>query len=276
MQGNRTTIALALVAALGFGTFAAGCGNESDSSSQGTAAAQGSSTMIDSLETGSASSWKPFTTGGSTISDASAPLHADGASSSSEITYSVQTGGSAGLERDLSPPQSWAPGSSLTLWVYGRDTGHSFLVQVYDAGNERWESRFPVNFTGWRQISIPLASLTAASWQPPNARVDGVRDFDGVNGIALVPSEGAGSGVVNVDELALDPTSSSASPSGTGGATAPTTTPATTPTTAPTTTPTTAPTATPTTAPATTPTTAPATTPTTAPTATSTTAPTAT
>ncbi len=294
MQGNRTTIALALVAALGIGTFAAGCGNES-AGSQETADSQAKSTMIDSFETGGASSWKPFTTGGSTISDASAPLAADGATASTEITYSVPTGGSAGLERDLTPPQSWSADSSLTLWVYGRQTGHSFLVQVYDAGNERWESRFHVNFTGWKQISIPLASLTAASWQPPTARVDGVRDFAGVNGIALVPSEGAGSGVVNVDELALAPTATSDA----DGATAPTTTPTTTPgaggATAPTATPTTTPINTPTTGPTTTPpttintpttgqpttptntpTTTPATTPATTPTATPATTPTAT
>jgi outer membrane biosynthesis protein TonB len=301
MQESRTTIALALVAALGFGTVAAGCGNES-ASSQETAAPQRKSTMIDSFETGSASSWKPFTTGGSTISEANAPLAADGATASTEITYSVQTGGSAGLERDLTPPQSWPAGSSLTMWVYGRGTGHSFLVQVYDAGNERWESRFPVDFTGWKQISISLASLTAASWQPPTARVDGVRDFDGVNGIALVPSEVAGSGVVNVDELALAPTSASDA----GGATAPTATPSTsvpptpstttptttstlvpptpsttTPTTTapstttPTTTATTAPTTTPTATPAPTPTAMPSTAPATTPTATPATTPTA-
>ncbi len=98
--------------------------------------------MIDSLEGGTASSWTPFMTGGSSISSASAPLHADGASTSTELTYNVVTGGSAGLERDFSTPQDWSQSSALTLWVYGRGTGHTFLVQVYDAGNERWEYVF--------------------------------------------------------------------------------------------------------------------------------------
>ena len=223
MQGTRTIrTALALVATLGvIGTLAAGCGGGSggDGSPEDTTAPQGgqggsttkggSTTMIDSLEGGTASSWTPFMTGGSSISSASAPLHADGASTSTEITYSVVTGGSAGLERDFSTPQDWSQSSALTLWVYGRATGHSFLVQVYDAGSERWESRFPVDFSGWKQISIPLSAMTAASWQPPTARVDGVRDFSGVTGIALAPSDGAGSGVVNLDTLALGTASAS-------------------------------------------------------------------
>ena len=300
MQGTRTIrTALALVATLGIvGTLAAGCGGgsegESTGSPQETTASQGGSTMIDSLEGGTASSWTPFMTGGSSISSASAPLHADGASTSTELTYSVVTGGSAGLERDFSTPQDWSAGSALTLWVYGRATGHSFLVQVYDAGHERWESRFPVDFSGWKQISLPFSAMTAASWQPPTARVDGVRDFSGVTGMALAPSDGVGSGVVNLDSLALGAASAGASPSGAGGSptntstttstTAPTVPTSTPPTTAPASTPTTAPTAatdttpvtTPTATPATTPTATPATTPTATPDTTPTTAPAAT
>ncbi|HTB58608.1 MAG TPA: spherulation-specific family 4 protein [Polyangia bacterium] len=290
MQGTRTIrTALALVATLGVvGTLAAGCGNGSaggSSETTTTAAAQSGGTMIDSFEGGNASGWTPFMTGGSSISSASAPLHADGASTSTEITYSVVTGGSAGLERDFSTPQDWSASSALTLWVYGRSTGHSFLVQVYDAGHERWESRFPVNFSGWQQITIPFSGLTAASWQPPTATVDGVRDFSGVTGMALAPSDGVGSGVVNLDMLALGTASSDATaPSGTADPTAPTTAPVNVPTptagstTAPTTSPTaptTTPVATPTAAPSPTPTATPAT-PDTTPTATPVATPTAT
>lgn len=277
--GSRTAMALAVLAALGSGIVAAGCGNQSEGSSE-SPALQGASTMIDSFESGNAAGWTPFSTGGSSINDGRAPLHADGATASTEITYSVVTGGSAGLERDFSTPQDWSASSALTMWVYGRATGHTFLVQVYDAGHERWESRFKVDFTGWKQLTIPFSDLTAAAWQPPNARVDGVRDLGGVTGMALAPSDGVGSGVVNLDTLALGAASTTASPSGTGGAAAstpppttsppattssPATTPATTPTAPPATTPTVPPATTPTAAPATTP---PATTPTATPTAT--------
>jgi hypothetical protein len=220
MQGSRTGIALALAAALGCGALTAGCGNGSDGSPLTVKAA-----VIDSFD-GTAAAWTPFESGGSTISTASAPLHTDGENASTELTYSVATGGSAGLERNFSSPQDWSESSALTLWVYGRGTGHTFLVQVYDAGYERWATRFKVDFTGWKQISIPFGDLSAAAWQPPSARVDGVRDFAGVNGLSLAPSDGAGSGSVNLDELALGD-GSSATPSGAtpSGATPPGATP---------------------------------------------------
>src|SRR4051794_21714999 len=260
MQGTRTIrTALALVATLGVVvTLAAGCGNESAGDATGapqeTAAPQGGGKMIDSLEGTTAASWTPFTTGGSSINSASAALHADGASTSTEITYNVVTGGSAGLEHRFSTPQDWSQSSALTLWVYGRGTGHSFLVQIYDAGQERWEARFPVNFNGWRQIAIPFSGMTAASWQPPTARVDGVRDFSGVTGMAFSPSDGLGSGVVNVDTLVLG-TAPVTSPPGADGPPEPISAP--TIMTTPTPTPTSASDTTATTAPATTPTSAP-------------------
>ncbi|HVV51919.1 MAG TPA: carbohydrate binding domain-containing protein, partial [Polyangia bacterium] len=194
-------MALALAAALGLGTVAAGCGNQTDGTSEAVSS-EGQGAMIDAFESAGAG-WTPFMTAGSTLSETSEALHADGASTSTEIAYSVAAGGSAGLQRAFSTPQDWSAKSGLTVWVYGRATGHSFLVQVSDAGNERWEARFTVDFSGWKQVSIPFASLTAAAWQPPDARVDGVRDFGGVTGMALAPSERAGAGVVNLDLLAL-------------------------------------------------------------------------
>jgi hypothetical protein len=310
MQGSRTGMSLAILATLGFGTLAGGCSNQSGNG-QASSADQAASQVIDSFETGSAAAWTPFSTGGSTIHLAAAATHADGASSATEISYDVASAGSAGLERNFDSPQDWSTAPGLTLWVNGRGTGQSFLVQIYDAGHERWESRFKVDFSGWRQIGIPFSGLTAAAWQPPGARVDGVRDMSGVTGMALVPSEAAGAGTVDLDMLALGAVT--AAPTGAGApaptpaaptasaptasaptasaptasaptASAPTasapaapTAPAATPTAAPAVTPTAAPAATPpaapTTAPAATPTAAPAATPTTAPAATPTAAP---
>jgi hypothetical protein len=268
-------MSLAILATLGFGTLAGGCGNQSGGA-QTTAPAEAPSSVIDSFETGSAAAWTPFSTGGSTIHVAAAAAHAEGASSSTELSYQVAASGSAGLERSFDSPQDWSAAPGLTLWVNGRGTGESFLVQIYDAGHERWESRFKVDFSGWRQIDIPFSGLTAAAWQPPGARVDGVRDFGGVTGMSLVPSEAAGAGAVDVDLLALGTVT--ATPSGAGGApaatpAAPTATPKATPTAAPPSMPTAAPVATPTASPAATPTTAPAATPTAAPAATPTATP---
>ena len=270
MQGSRTGMSLAVLASLGLGTFAASCSNQSPGTAETApppAATRGSK-VIDTFESGSGGAWTPVTTGASSISAAVATTHVSGAASSTEITYDVATAGSAGLERNFDPAQDWSSASALTLWVDGRGTGDTFLVQIYDGGHERWESRFTVDFSGWRQITIPFAGLTAAAWQPPGARVDGVRDFGAVTGMALVPSEGPGAGDVGLDTLALG-TGDSSSSSGAGGA------PATTPTADPTAAPTTAPAA-PTAAPAATPTATPASTPTAAPAATPTAAPAAT
>jgi hypothetical protein len=239
--------------------------------------------VIDSFENGMGA-WKAFTNGASSIKTAGATTHASGASSSTEITYDVAAAGSAGMERTFDPPQDWSTSTALTLWVNGQGAGNTFLVQVYDGGNERWESSFKVDFTGWRQMTIPFSSLTVAAWQPPGARLDGVRDFGAVTGMSLTPSTSAGTGNVDVNTLAVSDGTTSAS-SGAGGAPAttspttsanPTTTTSSTPTSTSTSTtaadPTTTaadPTATPTTTTAP-PTATPATTPTTAPTTTAT------
>jgi hypothetical protein len=278
-------MSLALLATLAIGTLTTGCSNGSEGASQAAAGQQGTSKVIDTFESGSTGVWTPFMTGASSIRAADATTHVDGSSGSTEITYDVATAGSAGLERTFNPPEDWSSQTSLTLWVNGRGTGDTFLVQIYDAGNERWESRFTVDFSGWRHVVIPFSGMTAAAWQPPGARVDGVRDFGGVTGMALVPSDGAGAGDVGLDTLAVGSGSDTGSaPSGAGGAQAtaptisgadPTTAPAaptTTPPAAPATTPAAptaepTPTAAPTTTPDTTPTAAPAATPTAAPTA---------
>ena len=155
MQGTRTIrIALALVATLGVvGTLAAGCGGRISRRwiaardhrfSRWQGGQGGSTTMIDSLEGGTASSWTPFMTGGSSISSASAPLHADGASTSTEITYSVVTGGSAGLERDFSTPQDWS--TELGLDPLGLRPGHRTLVP--GSGLRRRERALGVTLPG--------------------------------------------------------------------------------------------------------------------------------
>jgi Spherulation-specific family 4/Carbohydrate binding domain (family 11) len=218
---NTTAGALATVAALGFGTLFAACGAQPDESAEETAAARASSSTIDSFdETNPA--WAPFSDGPSTISTARAADHASSSGASLQINYTVGSGGDAGLEREFTSPKNWSSASAINLWVNGQATGHTFLVQVYDAGAERWEARFTVSFSGWQQITIPFSSLTAAGWQPPDAQVNGVKDFSGVTGMALIPSEGTGSGTVTVDALALGagsakPATATGGTPGTGG-----------------------------------------------------------
>lgn len=211
---NQTVVAL--IAILGLGSFAAACGTEPSGSAEDTAAARAGSS-IDSFN-GDTSGWVPFADDASSITTTPAADHTSSSGASLQINYRVASGGYAGLERIFSSPKSWSSVSAINLWVNGQGTGQTFLVQVYDAGAERWESRFKVDFTGWRQITLPFAQMTAAGWQPPEATADHVQDFSGVTGMSLIPSEGDGSGTVTIDALS------------TGAGTTATTTTATTPT----------------------------------------------
>ena len=58
----------------------------------------------------------------------------------------------------------------------------------------------------------------SAAWQPPQAHVNGVKDFNGVTGMALIPSDGMGSGTVTVDALALGAGSTTTATGGNTGA----------------------------------------------------------
>ena len=159
--------------------------------------------MVDAFDDGDVSDWQPFTGGGATMTNRLSSSYANSGTTSMKLIYSVPSGGYAGVEKRFPAPQNWSAGSGLGIWVYGAATSHRFLIQVYDAGGERWEYRFPVDFQGWKQITIPFTSLTAASWQPSGARVDGVRDLAQATGIALAPAEGGGTGSVYVDSVAL-------------------------------------------------------------------------
>ncbi len=219
MKRGRNQTVVALLATLGLGAFAAACGTEPGSSAQETAAAR-SGSSIDSFNQTDTSAWVPFADEASSITTARAADHATSSGASLQITYTVASGGFAGLERMFASPLNWSNVSAINLWVNGTNTGHTFLVQVYDAGNERWESRFTVDFTGWRQITLPFSAMTAAAWQPADATVNHVRDFAGVTGMALIPSEAGGNGVVTIDALAYGPGSSTTtSSSATGGTT---------------------------------------------------------
>jgi len=202
-RGPNQTV-LALLATLGLGMLAAACGTEPGQATEDEAAATAGSS-IDSFDSTDTSAWKPFSSSGSSIVKARVADHASSSGASLQITYTVASGGYAGLERLFSSPQNWSNQTAINLWVYGAGTGHKFLVQVYDAGHERWESRFTVDFTGWRNITLPFSAMTAAAWQPSSATANHVQDFGGVTGMSLIPTEAAQSGVVTVDALAYGP-----------------------------------------------------------------------
>ncbi len=126
----------------------------------------------------------------------SAPLHADGASSSTELTYDVATAGSAGLERPFRSPQDWSAAPGLTLWVNGRGTGDS------SSGSDlrRRARTLGVALQGrlHRLASDrhPILATRRGRWQPPGAARRWRARLQRRDRHGPGPSGGAGAGVV--------------------------------------------------------------------------------
>lgn len=170
---------------------------------------------VDSFDDNDVSDWRDFVGAASTMAHRISSSRAQSGGLSMKLTYAIGAGGYAGVERTFSPAPNWSAATALTLWVYGLGSGQRFVVQIYDAGGERWESAFLVDFTGWRLQTLPFAAFTRSSFQPGGAVVDGRRDLAGVQGLALIPAA-SGSNSVYVDSLALSATATA--PSGSGGA----------------------------------------------------------
>jgi hypothetical protein len=223
-HARNTTINAAwklVLATVGVGTLLAACGGQPGAGEQTPAyAVAGDSGSFDISDP---SAWVPVAASGSSVSVVQASGHDSGAAASLQINYQVAAGGYAALEHQFAQAVDWSATSAINLWVDGQGGGQTFLVQIYDAGGERWEGRFTVGFSGWQQVTIPFGSLKAAAWQPTEATVNGAQDFAGVTGLALIPSEGPGTGTVAVDTLGLGagsvPGAASTAASGLVGAT---------------------------------------------------------
>ena len=63
--------------------------------------------------------------------------------------------------------QDWSAYEGISFWLYGNNSGTTLFVDVLDNRNpgstkddaERWSIDFPDNFSGWKEIKIPFASL---------------------------------------------------------------------------------------------------------------------
>jgi hypothetical protein len=207
-QGARGTTGLAVAVIVGIFTTGAGCGGEDV-----VAADQTSITgPVDTFDDGDVSDWQDFADARSTVSHRVSSSRAQDGTTSMKVTYDLAADGYGGIEKRFSTQMSWSGTGSLAMWVYGLGTGHPFTVQIYDAGNERWEATFPVDFTGWKQALLPFAGFVQSGFQPPSAVVDGVRDFGAVRAIALVVAGGGQSGAVYVDEMTTTSSTNPATP----------------------------------------------------------------
>ena len=63
--------------------------------------------------------------------------------------------------------QDWSAYEGISFWLYGNNSGTTLFVDVLDNRNpgstkddaERWSIDLPDNFSGWREIQIPFASM---------------------------------------------------------------------------------------------------------------------
>jgi hypothetical protein len=63
--------------------------------------------------------------------------------------------------------QDWSAYEGISFWLYGNNSGTILFVDVLDNRNpgsikddaERWSIDFPDNFSGWKEIKLPFATL---------------------------------------------------------------------------------------------------------------------
>jgi beta-glucanase (GH16 family) len=63
--------------------------------------------------------------------------------------------------------QDWSAYEGISFWLYGNNSGTTLFVDMLDNRNpgstkddaERWSTDIPDNFSGWKEIKIPFASL---------------------------------------------------------------------------------------------------------------------
>ncbi|SMC56229.1 phosphodiester glycosidase family protein [Papillibacter cinnamivorans] len=79
---------------------------------------------------------------------------------SAALTYDTAAAGTAGIPLSLSLPGGY---THLSLWVYGDGSGNTLILGIADIyGNTSSLLVTALNFTGWKQVSLPLPSGTAS------------------------------------------------------------------------------------------------------------------
>jgi hypothetical protein len=158
---------------------------------------------VDVFDDGDVGDWKVFVGPSSTLTHRLSSSRATTGGTSMKLTYDVAPGSYAGVERALPTGTNWSARAGLGVALYGNGLGHGLLVQIYDAGGERWETVIPIDFSGWRRVTLPFSAFARARWQSSSAAVNGIFDLGSVRGLALVPGKGGGvAGSLYVDSLA--------------------------------------------------------------------------
>ena len=108
--------------------------------------------------------------------------------------------------------QDWSRYDGLRFWFYGTNSGKQIQVEIFDnrqlenTGDsaERYYQRFPDNFSGWQQISLPFALFQRRSdYQPGGAPANGF-NLTNVSGYAFnLPKVGMSTTLYYIDQVEL-------------------------------------------------------------------------
>ena len=90
------------------------------------------------------------------------------------LQTSLGMSGWVSLERTLSP-QNWNDQTGVRLLIYGQGPANptTTTIQVWEVRGERWEKSIVVNWSGWKEVTVPFSEFTKA-WQPAGVVSNGV------------------------------------------------------------------------------------------------------
>lgn len=97
---------------------------------------------------------------------------------------------------------NWNEMKYLRFWMYGDDSGILFNFVLEDAGDEQFQLTSPlrVDWSGWKQISIPLAEFQSRTdWQASHAKVNRNLDYN-IKGIHFFTNN-QGEGTYFIDDI---------------------------------------------------------------------------
>jgi hypothetical protein len=107
-------------------------------------------------------------------------------------------------------PRDWTGFNGLSFWMYGRNSGVDFFVDVLDNRNpcatyyddaERYTWTFVDDFAGWRQVVVPFDQMTRKEIH--NGAPDDGLGLDRVHGWAIGAVDSRAAGTWYVDGVAL-------------------------------------------------------------------------
>jgi hypothetical protein len=85
-----------------------------------------------------------------------------------------------GAAQWLVPPKDipWRSYNAISVYVYGAKSGGVIAFDIKDAGQEVWRALIDDDFTGWKEVVLPIKNFfVRKDWQPQTATVNEKIDY---------------------------------------------------------------------------------------------------